>query len=539
MPIGPLGLGPAPLQVFPRGSQRPALRVRVGAVAVGARMTRVLAVGANTIAAMTAASGQDLTVPISVQNTGSTALTVTATALLYLSQGTPGSQGQVTIGSAVYPIAGYLAVGDQPGPTQTIAAGGMYTFQFAATGLAAASVPEGLYVAVSAAADGQALPGSPLQAWTNPFLTVGATGGSSAFTFGSAANAALSPGGMLQMEGASVTATGDWWTLTVSALVGGSVLQTTQVTGQGSASGLAYTLGPLNTAGSVTLQGSLALYSTGSKTTQLPGSPVSATSGVVATVQAVTVTPTAISGFAVSLSGTTATVTWGANSTAQFYEFQVVDSDGSVDSLLTSQFSPNSGSALDTDDPNGNPGLFFSGVGGAITLPGGFSGTLRVRGCQGEGPDALVGPWSSSAVQVPNLQPNLVVTGVSATASQSVGANYVFTTYITITNQGTAPSTSLTNNPSNTPGNVGYSAAIFGPTGTLFGEGGNSGEILLAPGESMTAALGWSVPGAYGEPFTVYFAINSQAYVDGSIYRNKVPSYVFTVTVPTGAVSGG
>ena len=128
-----------------------------------------------------------------------------------------------------------------------------------------------------------------------------------------AGQTSLSPGASLQMTGASVTtskAFAVWWTLAVSALdQGGNVLATASVSGEGSKSGIAYTLGPLTEAGAqVSVRGVLSAWTDASRTTPFPGSPLTAKTGVVAVVASTSTSTGGSSGSTSSSGGTTSHV---------------------------------------------------------------------------------------------------------------------------------------------------------------------------------------------------------------------------------------
>lgn len=539
MPIGALGQPPAPLQAVPRGSRRRGLRVQIGA-GVGSFMARILSVGANQVGAMSAASGQTLSVPIAITNDSSAAIVVNPTALLFAASGTPGAQGQVNIGGTVYPITGYLSVGSQPSPSATLAAGASQTFSFSLAGLPASSVAQGVFVAVSATSGGQALPGSPLFAWTNPFLTVGATGGSSAFTFGSAANSQLSPGGMLQMEGASVTAAGDWWTLAISAVVGGQVQQTATLTGQGPASGLSYQIGPLNTPGAVALSGWLALYNSGAKSTQMPGSPVHLSTGVVANVAAEQVQVGAIGSVSVSMAADTANLSWSPAPNATSTEIQLCTSGGTP-LPKSSQPSWQGTNGQLAADPTGSVGFFASGSSASAVFPAGTTTYVRLRGAAGTGPGATVGPWSGlTAITTAPGVPNIVAVGAICQLTASANADNsgvplpLATCGVTQQNTGTANGTTAS-----------WTGVLVGPGNFIWQTFGAQPDVNLAPGDQFPQSYAQVV--GYGDApppvgtYTFYAVLGSGygAYRPGGfqILQSVLPGSVSASASTPGGVA--
>lgn len=400
--------------------RRVGVGVRFGALQVGRRVAsvRTFAVGANQYAALSATVGETLSVPVTVTNGTGAPIIVTGTLQVYEAGGTP-SIGTVNLGGTVYPVSGNMTANGAMAPQATLQPGASATWQFVKSALAAVPYPEGVFASVEVAdASGNPLPSSPLQAWTNAFLTVGAGATSGSIGFGSPVSSSLPLGGTLTMQGASVSIPGStWWTLAVSAVdQNGSTLGGATLQGQGAASGLGYTIGPLNEAGAqVHLSGTLSMYADGART-QPFGSPVTASSGVVASTVAAVSVPTAAPVLSGSVVGNQATIQWSSVPNASAYE---VDA-GALQASW--------GNGTITYDAGGGVGFFTTATSGATTLPYGTT-SVRVRGTTGIGASAQVGPWSNilaitvsgtPAWALSNLQPTYLVAGQAASFSATL-----------------------------------------------------------------------------------------------------------------------
>lgn len=371
----------------------------------------------------------------------------------------------------------------------------------------------------------QAIPGSPATASTGVEVAVQETASSSgaSFSFGAPAATSLPVGGTLTLQGASVNAPGLYWSLNVQAVASnGAVLGSTGAGGSGSA---AFTLniGPLNASGTaVHLVGSLALWSDAARTQSVSGSPITRTSGTVATIAAQASAPATAPSLSGSVNQTTglATIQWSAVSGAAAYEVLTNGGQGSLGGNLASW-----GNGTLTFDSTGAVGFFTTATSGQATIPVGTT-TVAVRATTGVGKTALLGPLSNAVQLVESGQPNLSVQGLSATAGSGFYGPVV-NVASTVRNTGNAPGTAAS----------GWSGVVVGPDGHVWAVLGNSNAISVPAGGGVgiSASSGLGDPGAGSNApsgtYTVYVALG-QGYQAAGYY---IGSY----TQPfRGAVSG-
>jgi hypothetical protein len=315
-------------------------------------------------------------------------------------------------------------------------------------------------------------------------------------------------GQQLSFQGAYVQASGSW-RLTVEAVdQNGSVLDTAVLTGQGSQTGLSYVLGPINEPGAqVSLRGTLQEYTDASYATPV-GSPVTQTSGVVAVVAATTGAPALAPVVSATLSGSVATVTFSAVGGANSYEVAQADANGSPIGIYANGVTMANGTGTAAFDPQGNVG-FFTTQSSAWNIPAGETVRFIVRGCDGSGPQALCGPWSSPAVvSTPTGTPVFTISNVRFDSSTN-GLKF------TVTNTGT------------TYGSPGAYSAALEYNGYVVAEGavglaedgvGSGGLPVLQVGQSINLEIGmyfgWITPPA-GAAMTAYITQGPGYYFGG------------------------
>lgn len=471
-------------------------------------LVQVMSLGAVSIGAITGNQGQTLYVPVTVTIASSETFPVNVQILSSLYANQPGTGG-ISIAGIAYPVVGPLSAGGSTTPSATIQPGQSAAFTFTFPNLPAGNFGVYFSIIVTDATTGGALAGSPLTAWSNAFLTTRANAGSVAsFGTGTASPSSLSIGGYLTIAGASVTAqAGYYWTFTEQAVdQSGNVLVQTQQLGSGNQS-FNLTLGPINQSGaSIHLVAMLNVYSDAARTQQIQGSPLSQSTGVVATVQSAPAVPGSISsGPTYTLSGDVATVTWGAAPNATGYEAQTTDSGGNPLSPQPYQWFAN---GVATSDPSGSYGDFGAGTTAVSnpSIPAGTTIYFRVRGANGSGPQAMVGQWSNLlAITTPAGAPDVHIQSVS-TSSGSPSLLGLQATVIQV-NSGTAAGLAQA-----------WTAVAVGPDGYVWGTANYNPETFIQPGATYASSgvmQPGSVPSGYPQPpagtYTIY-AVLGQGY---------------------------
>ena len=146
--------------------------------------------GLASVASVTAQDGQILNVPITVENVGPTTLYFAASGFTWEGGGATGSSTVAIPGLGTVPIGGHLteANGSSSAATGSAAPGGSWSPTLQSEGaLGYTGFPVGAYVSLSVYEDAamtQPVSGSPVAAWTDPFLTVALPGLSSLIQFG-------------------------------------------------------------------------------------------------------------------------------------------------------------------------------------------------------------------------------------------------------------------------------------------------------------------------------------------------------------------
>jgi hypothetical protein len=322
----------------------------------------------------------------------------------------------------------------------------------------------------------------------------------------------LVPGQSLVFSGAFVNASG-WWLLTVEAIDGsGNSLGNGQVAGQGSQSGLGYTIGPINApAGTaISLRGTLQAYAapyTNSGTNTPVGNPVVQTSGVIATVAQQTVQLGQVTGLSATPNGSADfNLSW--TPAGPYTELQFTDATGTqplgvlIGSPEIGQGEKINGNGTAEFDVAGTlngdyVGFFTQQSTATATLPPGTTAYIRARSASGSGYAASFGPWTGPVeIQTAPGAPDLHIVNLTVTPAavpvrtstdpyaQAQAIPDAFTVAFQVQNRGTAV------------GYIGGASCAAVMNGEVFGYGNAAGYYTLQPGESspqfsLQMMMGW------------------------------------------------